>query len=79
MIYSIHIQFNNKKFFDKNGFKTAVLGLSGGLDSAVVAVLAAKVLIVLNEKIENAIAKTEIIEITFFILLTSLTQCNFAH
>lgn len=33
-----------KKFFDKNGFKTAVLGLSGGLDSAVVAVLAAKVL-----------------------------------
>lgn len=33
-----------KDFFRKNGFKQAVLGLSGGIDSAVVAVLAAEAL-----------------------------------
>ncbi len=32
--------FGIKDFFTKNGFKKAVLGLSGGIDSAVVAVLA---------------------------------------
>lgn len=33
-----------KEFFSKNGFKKAVLGLSGGIDSAVVAVLASHAL-----------------------------------
>lgn len=33
-----------KDYFHKNGFKTAVLGLSGGIDSAVVAALAAEAL-----------------------------------
>jgi NAD+ synthase (glutamine-hydrolysing) len=33
-----------KDYLDKNGFKKVILGLSGGLDSAVVAVLAADVL-----------------------------------
>jgi NAD+ synthase (glutamine-hydrolysing) len=33
-----------KDFFEKNGFTKAVIGLSGGLDSAVVAVLAAEAL-----------------------------------
>lgn len=36
--------FNIRAYFQKAGFKKAVLGLSGGLDSAVVAVLAVKAL-----------------------------------
>lgn len=36
--------YNMKDYFQKSGFTKAVLGLSGGLDSAVVAVLAARAL-----------------------------------
>ncbi|MBR4064526.1 MAG: NAD+ synthase [Tidjanibacter sp.] len=38
------IKLGLKDFFEKNGFKSACLGLSGGIDSAVVAAIAADVL-----------------------------------
>lgn len=38
------IKLGLRDFFEKNGFKTACLGLSGGIDSAVVVSLAAEVL-----------------------------------
>ncbi|MDY0280076.1 MAG: NAD+ synthase [Salinivirgaceae bacterium] len=38
------IVFGVREFFNKNGFKKAVLGLSGGLDSALVATLATEAL-----------------------------------